>query len=172
MAREGGAPAVRRFSERDAADIRGLVAPEIAASRYPSGARAALDTLIARTDPDSSALVAFLDETLAGLMIHGAVAGALGAGRLQLIVVAPPFRRLGIATALVEAALADLRTVGARAVFVEMAADAALAPSAALLERCGFELDARVSDFFRDGVDLIVLRRDLHKDGADLSRER
>jgi hypothetical protein len=31
-----------------------------------------------------------------------------------------------------------------------------------LLARCGFSETARVADYYRDGVDLIVLQREVH----------
>ena len=96
-------------------------------------------------------------------MIHGTVAGAEGAGRLQLVVTAAAFRRAGIATQLVEAAVADLRDAGVRFTMVEIPDDPLLAPAISLLERCRFRIDARVPDFYRDGVDLAVFRRDTRR---------
>ena len=155
---------IREFDQTVAADVQAFVAPEIAGSRYPSGPRASLDALIGKTDPDCRAHVALRGDTVAGVVIHGAIAGTLGAGRLQLIVTAPRFRRTGVARALVGASLEALRSLRARAAFVEMPDDPVLAPSTALHQPCGFHYEARVPDFYRDGVDLIVLRRDLRAD--------
>jgi hypothetical protein len=66
-----------------------------------------------------------------------------------------------MATALIDAALDDLRRTAARFVIVEIPDDTKLAPAMALFAQTGFHVDARVRDFFRDGVDLAVLRREL-----------
>ena len=152
---------IHRIQPDATAAVRALVAPEIDGSRYRSAARAALESVIAGTDPESRGLVAVTDGRIVGLVVHGTTAGSDGAGRVLLIVIDPGARRRGVATALVDAAMADLRREGARFVVVEVADDPVLAPALALLRRCGFEPEARVADFFRDGVDLVILRREI-----------
>ncbi len=154
-------PTIRTLRAGDAAEVRALVLPELERSRYPGAPRAALDAVLDGTDPDSRALVAVREQRLIGVVIHGTIAGSLGAGRLQLIVIAPASRRAGVAIALIDAAAGDLRHAGARFVTVEMPDDIELAPAMALLARTGFHIEASVRDFFRDGVDLAVFRREL-----------
>jgi ribosomal protein S18 acetylase RimI-like enzyme len=96
-----------------------------------------------------------------GVVVFGAIAGSLGAGRVQLIVVSRSSRRSGIASALIERALDVLAAERMRAAFVELPDDPALSAATRLLVRCGFRIEARVADHFRDGIDLAVLRRDL-----------
>ena len=158
VARRAG---IRRFRAEDARDIRSLVAPELERSGYPSAPRAAIDALVDGTDADARALVAMDEDAVIAFIIHGMIAGSEGAARLQLIMTAPAFRRSGIARRLVESAIEDLRGAGARFVAVEMPLDPALEPAAALLGRCGFHIEARVRDFYRDGVDLAIFRRDI-----------
>ena len=152
---------IREFRAADGADVRALADPEIGQSRYRSTWRAAVDAVLGRTDPDSHALVAMAGDTLAGVAIYGGIAGSEGAGRLQLIVTELRSRRAGIAMRLVEASLDALRRGGSRVAFVELPDDSTLHGASALLHRCGFHIESRVGDFFRDGVDLIVLRREL-----------
>jgi len=152
---------IREFRDADGSSVLVLANPEIERSRYRGALRATVDALIAHKDPDSRALIATLDRQLAGVVIFGHTAGADGAGRLQLVVTHPGSRRAGIASALVEASVEVLRRNGARFAAVEMPDDPELAQVMALLARCGFSVDARVRDFYRDGVDLALFRRSL-----------
>ncbi len=61
----------------------------------------------------------------------------------------------------VRAALAELAERGARFVLAELPDDTPLAPIRELLHRCGFSEEARVPDYFADGVALTFLRCDL-----------
>ena len=152
---------VRRFEAGDATDVRGLAAPEIERSPYRSGWSAAIDAVVRASDPDVRGLVAIRDGVAVAFAIYGTIAGSEGAGRIQLVVTDAQFQRMGIARRLVVAAVEELRGSGARFVSVEIPGDLALAPAMSLLERCGFHVEARVRDFYRDGVDLAVFRRDL-----------
>jgi len=96
-----------------------------------------------------------------GLVVFGIVAGAMGTGRLHLVAVSAAARLRGVASALISAAFERLRSEAVRVVFAEVPDDPGLAPGRALLLREGFIEEARVADFFRDGVSLILLRRDL-----------
>jgi ribosomal protein S18 acetylase RimI-like enzyme len=152
---------VRPFDQADVPAIRRLAEPELGRSAYRSGPAAAIDALVTGSDPDTHGLVAIRGHSIVAFVIHGSIAGAEGAGRLQLVVTDNPFRRMGIARRLVEVAVDRLRGRGARFVIVELPDDPALAPATALLHRCGFLVDARVRDFYRDGVDLAVFRLEL-----------
>ena len=152
---------VRRFHQTDATDIRRLAEPEIERSPYRSAPAAAIDALVTSSDPDTHGLVATRAHAIVAFVIYGLTAGSEGAGRLQLVVTDAAVRRTGLARRLVEAAVERLRGSGARFVIVEMPDDPALAPATALLQRGGFFVEARVRDFYRDGVDLAVLRREL-----------
>ncbi len=140
--------------------MRQVAATELASTPYPNAPRAAIDGLIDGSDPDARAIVAVDKGRIVGFVIFGTFAGSDGAGRLQLVVTAPELRRMGIGQRLVEGAIAELHASGARFALVEMPADPALAIATALLERCGFQVDARVRDFYRDGIDLVAFRRD------------
>lgn len=101
------------------------------------------------------------DGSLAGVVLSGFVAGALGTGALLWVAVQPGLRRRGIGRALVAGALGGLDRDGARLVVAELPGDAVSGPIAALLAAAGFEREAEIADFYRDGVGLILWRRPL-----------
>ena len=108
---------------------------------------------------ESRAIVAVQGGAVVGVALFGMVAGAVGTGRIHFIVVDAAARRLGIGSRLCEAAVADLSAGGARAVIIEIPDDRALIAGRELLVRCAFAETARVADYYRDGVALIVLHR-------------
>ena len=156
-----GTVTLRALRADDGPVARAMALPEIERSPYGVSMRSALEAVLAGTDPDSRGLVAIHDGALVGIAIYGAIAGALGAGRLQLIVVDRDMRLRGIATQLVHGAIAALGAEGVRFVSVELPDDPALIAAKQLLLRCRLSVEATVADYFRDGVDLAILRRDL-----------
>lgn len=108
---------------------------------------------------ESRAIVAERGGAVAGVTVFGAVAGTIGTARIHFVGVTTSARSHAIGVGLCEAAVSDLASKGARLVIAEVADDPALAPGRALLARCGFVETARVPDYYRDGVDLIILER-------------
>ena len=162
-----GRVTVRALRADDAPSIRALALPGIDGSRYAESARSALDGVLDGRDPDSRALVAVDAGRIAGIVILGSIAGAVGTGRLQLIVVERHARRRGIATQLIRGAIASLVADGMRIAVIELPDDPTLGAAKALLLGCGFHIVARVADYFRDGVDLAILQHDLRSGGAN-----
>ena len=58
-------------------------------------------------------------------------------------------------------ACAELQARGARLVVAELADDPALEGVRALFARCGFSEGGRVRDFFKRGIDMVVMERRL-----------
>jgi ribosomal protein S18 acetylase RimI-like enzyme len=154
------------------ATLRPLVAPDSTAARALALAvlddardaepmLASLDGALRSASDEYGAIVAHDGDALVGVVVFGETAGARGAGRLYLVAVDATARRRGIAMALTEAACTDLRTRGARFVVIEAPEEARLQPALALAWRAGFREEGRVGDYVRDGVGLVVLRRDL-----------
>lgn len=111
---------------------------------------------------DTRGIVAAVDGELAGVAVYGRYAGASGAGRLHLVVVAPQHRALGVGAALVARVADELRARGARFVIAELPDDRALLGGyLEFLGACSFSEEARVEDLYRDGVALLFLRREL-----------
>ena len=152
---------IRDLHPADAEAVRTLVLAGIGSSPYAASASSAIETAIAASDPDARATVAVKRDQPIALVLFGAIAGAVGSGRVQLVITASDHRRRGVATRLVETAVSRMTADGARTVFVELPDDPDLAPAKHLLLRCGFHIGATVADYFRDGVGLSILRRDL-----------
>jgi ribosomal protein S18 acetylase RimI-like enzyme len=152
---------LRSLRPDDAELVRTLVVSLVERSPYGVSPRAALEATLEGNDPDYAGIVALDGVGVAGVVLYGAIAGAEGAGRLNLVAIEHGKRMRGVATLLVEAAIDALRAEGKRFVTVELPDDPDLAESKSLLGRCGFQVESRVADYFRDGVDLAILRRDL-----------
>jgi hypothetical protein len=120
-----------------------------------------LDQAARSSDPEARALVIERDGTIAGLVIFGLVAGASGAARLHALVLNRGVSADDVGGRLTSAAAMIAAAAGARLLIAAVPEDPALGPVPAVLLRNGFREEARVPDFFRDGVALTFLRRDL-----------
>lgn len=109
-------------------------------------------------DPEYRAIVVERDGTVAAIALFGEVAGAQSAARLFTAAVAPGVEGSDVGERLVEAVAAAARADGARFVIAELPDDPAIGAVLALLRGHGFREEARISDYFRDGVALSVLR--------------
>ena len=98
------------------------------------------------------------DGTVAGLVLFGAIAGTSGGIRLYTAVLALGIEAGDVGTRLMQAVAGVCRNEGARYIVAEMPDDPALGAVLALLREHGFREEARVPDFFRDGVALTFLR--------------
>jgi|SRR5688500_13435031 len=152
---------IRPLQPSDRSAAQELAAGELLQSPYGELPASALSTALGGQSAEARGLVAIADEDVTGLVVFGIVAGAMGTGRLHLVAVSAAARLRGVASALISAAFERLRSEAVRVVFAEVPDDPGLAPGRALLLREGFIEEARVADFFRDGVSLILLRRDL-----------
>lgn len=121
----------------------------------------ALARALAGEDEESSGLLLVREREILGLILFGWVAGALGTAKVHFIAVTAAARLRGLGTHLFAAALETLRAAQARMLIAEVPDDPVLRTGVALLERCGFVEEGRVADFYRDGVDLRLLRLDL-----------
>jgi ribosomal protein S18 acetylase RimI-like enzyme len=141
--------------------VRTLVERELTATPYLEAVRSALELAIETPGPGSSGLVAVQGVEVAGLVLYGLVPGSDGAGKLHLVVVTASARLRGVGVQLCDAAAAALASAGARFILAEVADDPRIAAGRALLARAAFHEEARVDDFFADGVALLQLRRDV-----------
>lgn len=152
---------IRAPVDAEAAAARGLVAAVVAGTPYGELPLERLRVALEASTDESRALIAAAGGEVVGLVLFGFVAGAVRTGVLHLVAVTAAARLRGVATQLIEAAVGELARRGARLVVGEMPDDPALLPARTLLQRAGFAEEARVADYYRDSVDLIVLRRDL-----------
>lgn len=112
-------------------------------------------------DPEHRALVIARDGTVAGLALFGTITGSSGAARLHTATLAPGVDSNDVGRRLMAAVVDAMRAAGARFLLVEMPDDPALGTIHGLLREQGFQEEARVPDFYRDGVALTFLRRAL-----------
>ncbi len=98
---------------------------------------------------------------MVGVAVYGVVAGTEGAAKMHGMAVAPEAQRHGIARALIAAFSDDLHTKGARFVLVEFPDAPELAGGRTLLQQAKFVEESRLKDYFRDGIAMVFLRRDL-----------
>ena len=152
---------IRRLHAVDAPAARALARGAAEGTPYAEAPLHALERALAGGDDEAWALVAEREGGMAGLVLLGLVAGAAGAGRLQLVVVAEGTRRAGVGRALLDAAASDAAAHGARFLLAEIAEDPRLAPAHALLRIAGFRVESRIPDFVREGIGIAFLRRDL-----------
>ena len=112
-------------------------------------------------DPESRALVIERDGTVAALALFGPVAGALDAWRLSMVLIAPKVALREVGRSIVDAVVESVRKAGGRFLVAELPADAALGRTLSLLRANDFDQEARIPDFYRDGVAMVFLRRAL-----------
>ncbi len=128
------------------------------------GAAGRASELLDRLTPDGRevlALGAYDENELAGVALYGEVAGARGAAALHWLAVRPDARRTGVARLLVERVVTELRATGARLVVAELPGAAVFTGVLGLLAACDFRHEGSISDFYRDGVPLLILGRRL-----------
>jgi L-amino acid N-acyltransferase YncA len=112
-------------------------------------------------DPEHRALVIARDGTVAALALFGIIAGTARGARVHTAVLAPGIEIEDVGMRLMDAVATAARGSGADFILAEMPDDPALGTTLTLLRQHGFRDEARVPDFFRDGVALTFLRRAL-----------
>ena len=152
---------VRRLDARDVHDVERLLTGD----RDVAPVARALELLPRAVEHGREyfGLVAERAGALEGIAIAGFTAGAQGAGALHSIVVAREARRRGTGRSLLDATVMALAEQGARFVIAEVADDPLFAPVQRLLTAAGFDSEARLADFVRDGVSLVFWRTDINE---------
>ena len=119
------------------------------------------------SSPEHHALITERDGTVAALALYGPVAGAEDAWHMNALLLAPRIEVREVGGALVDAVVHQVRERGARFLMAELPADPVIGASLSLLRARGFRQEARIPDFFREGVALLFLRIDFpHSFGA------
>ena len=144
----------------DAEAMRAIVWNSLGVTPYVDRTIELLDAA-ERGDPDSRALLIERDGTVAALALFGPIAGTAGTWRLAAALVAPPLEPEEVGPVIMEAVVSAARASGGRLLVAELADDVALGRSLALLQSSGFSEEGRVRDFYRGGVALIFLRREI-----------
>jgi GNAT superfamily N-acetyltransferase len=151
----------RSLLPEDAQGTRILLMGALGVTPYIDRALEVLEFAERGNDPEHRAMVIARDGTVAGLALFGKIAGTAGGARLHTAVLAPGVRADDVGGRLMRAVSDAARSSGARFLLAEMPDDPALGTVLALLREHGFREEARVPDFYREGVALTFLRLDL-----------
>jgi L-amino acid N-acyltransferase YncA len=160
---EGGyfAGAPRAFTADDAVAARALVYAALGVTPYVDRAIELLDEAARGNGSEARALVIERDGTLAGLVLFGEVAGTQGAAKLHALLLDRGVNADDVGGRLIQAAVSDAAAAGARLLVAELPDDPAMGVVPSVLLHNGFREEARIPDFFRDGVALVFMRREL-----------
>jgi ribosomal protein S18 acetylase RimI-like enzyme len=151
----------RPLSPDDHVPARVLLMGTLGVTPYIDRALEVLELAERGHDDEHRALVIARDGTVAGLALFGVVAGAVGVSKLHAAAVAPSVNLADVGERIIMAVVETARRTGARLIVAELPDDPAIGQMRALLSSAGFEEEARVPDYYRDGVALTLLRREL-----------
>jgi L-amino acid N-acyltransferase YncA len=148
----------RPLLPEDTQGTRVLLMGALGVTPYIDRALEVLELAERGSDPEHRALVIARDGTVAGLALFGTIAGTAQGARLHTAVLAPGVSVDDVGGRLMRAVCGAARTAGARFLLAEMPDDPAIGAVLALWREHGFREEARVPDFFREGVALAFLR--------------
>jgi hypothetical protein len=151
----------RALDVGDAAPARALVYAALGVTPYVDRVVELLEDAVRGKDREAKALVVERDGTIAGLAIYGLVAGTSGAAKLHALVLDRGVSADDVGGRLILAVAAAAEQSSARLLIAELPDDPALGAIPGVLLRHGFREEARIPDFFREGVALSFLRREL-----------
>ena len=151
----------RPLQPEDSQATRVLLMGTLGITPYIDRALEVLEHAERGNDPEHRALVIARDGTVAALALFGTIAGTARGARVHTAVLAPGIEIEDVGMRLMDAVASAARGSGADFLLAELPDDPALGTTLALLRQHGFRDEARVPDFFRDGVALTFLRRGL-----------
>ena len=148
----------RPLQPEDSQATRVLLMGTLGITPYIDRALEVLEHAERGNDPEHRALVIARDGTVAALALFGTIAGTARGARVHTAVLAPGIEIEDVGRRLMDAVASAARGSGADFLLAELPDDPALGTTLALLRQHGFRDEARVPDFFRDGVALTFLR--------------
>ena len=151
----------RPLQPEDSQATRVLLMGALGVTPYIDRALEVLGLAERGNDPEHRALIIARDGTVAALALFGTIAGTARGARVHTAVLAPGIEIEDVGMRLMDAVATAVRGSGADFLLAELPDDPALGTTLALLRQHGFRDEARVPDFFRDGVALTFLRRAL-----------
>ena len=151
----------RPLQPEDSQATRVLLMGALGITPYIDRALEVLQLAERGNDPEHRALIIARDGTVAALALFGTIAGTAHGARVHTAVLAPGVEIEDVGMRLLDAVASAARGSGADFLLAELPDDPALGTTLALLRQHGFRDEARVPDFFRDGVALTFLRRAL-----------
>ncbi len=155
------APALKRLvvhaaREEDLAAALALIEREKEKNQWIERTADLVKSAVSDPEGEYRVIVAERDGDLVGLAAFGIVAGTIGTGIIYSILVAPRSRRAGIGERLLFQIRDDLASIGARIIVAEIPGDPVVMRFRALLLTHGFVEEARIEDYYSDGVPQIV----------------
>jgi hypothetical protein len=152
---------LRALGSGDLGSCAALAEVVLDGTPYLFRAREILDAACAG-DPEWRAIGAFHPATgaFAAVAAFGPVAGAEGPWRLGVLLFTRESARRDLADPLLLDVVATAQRAGARLLMAELPADEAIGFSISALRANGFRQEARIADFYREGVAQLFLRRD------------
>ena len=151
--------APRPIAPEDAAGAHQLLVTRLGVTPYIDRAVEILTIAERGGDEEHRAYVVARDKTVAGLGLFGVIAGTEAGYRLHMLVVESQDADVG--ARLLDAIVSAVLTSNGRFIIAELADEPALSATIGLLRAEGFREAGRIPDYFRDGVPLVILRRDL-----------
>jgi len=148
----------RPLLPEDTQGTRVLLMGALGVTPYIDRALEVLELAERGNDNEHRALVIARDGTVAAMALFGEIAGTANGAKLHTAVLAPGVRAEEIGPRLMGAVVDALRKVGAKFLLAEMPDDPAIGNILTLLRHQGFREEARVPDFYRDGIALSFLR--------------
>jgi ribosomal protein S18 acetylase RimI-like enzyme len=151
----------RPLAPEDTHGTRVLLMGALGVTPYIDRALEVLELAERGHDEEHRALVIARDGTVAGLALYGRISGTEHGAKLHTAALAPGVDVEDVGGRLMNAVAAAVRADGAEFILAEMPDDPAIGSVLSLLKAHGFHEEARVPDFYRDGVALSFLRRPL-----------
>lgn len=153
--------APRPLSPDDHVPARVLLMGALGVTPYIDRAMEVLELAERGHDDEHRALVIARDGTVVGLVLFGILAGAMGVSKVHAAVVAPSVSVADVGERIVTAVIEESRRRGDRLVVAELPEDPAVGQARALLSAAGFAEEGRIPDYYRDGIALTLMRREL-----------
>jgi hypothetical protein len=153
-----GAP--RPLTPADAEPVRGLVIARIGVTPYVDRVLELLAEA-ERADSDTHALIIERDGTCVALALFGQIVPSNGVWKLHTMLLSERIHAREVGDAMLLGVMEKIRTLGARFLLAEMPGDPVYGQTLNVLRANRFRQQGKVPDFYRDGVSLLFLIRDL-----------
>jgi hypothetical protein len=151
--------APRLIAAEDAAGAHQLLIQRLGVTPYLDRAIEILTLAERGDDPEHRAYVVARDKTVVALALFGSIAGTEAGFKLHALAIES--RETDVGERLIDAVATAVVESHGRFIIAELADEPALATTISLLRANGFAEVGRIPDYYRDGVALTILRRDL-----------
>jgi hypothetical protein len=114
-----------------------------------------------RGDPECRVALMERHQSTTGVALYGPVAGARDTWHIMALTLSPGVDPRIAGKSLVNDVVDAVRAASGRLIVAELPADPVMGNSLTALRASGFRQEGRIPDYFRDGIALLFLRRDL-----------